>query len=232
MNQDPAVLAEHPALRVHGRKHSHRLSIAGRHLWDHLLPQLRVPLEAVAQDPSLLFPSRPREVWLEIGFGDGGHLAWRAEANPRTGFIGCEPYVNGVALLLQTIAAKRLGNLRIHPGDARILLAALPDASLGRIYILFPDPWPRKRHHKRRFMSPDNIAALARVLRPGGRLCFATDSADYCQWTLSLMQNFAEFAPAACETDCAPATRYEAKARAAGRAPEYHQFIRKQTNSI
>lgn len=231
MNSEQALQVDRPAIGVHGRKRSHRLSIAGRNLMDSLLPILAVPLETAAINPALLFSAPPREVWVEVGFGDGAHLAWRAGENPQTGFIGCEPYVNGVARLLETLSETGLENIRIHPGDARILLAALSAASIARIYILFPDPWPRKRHHKRRFMSVENIDVLARVLRPGGGLCFATDSADYWDWTMALMRAHPDFAPSAHQPDGAPETRYEAKARAAGRAPRYLQFIRAQPES-
>ena len=135
-----------------------------------------------------------RELWLEIGFGDGGHLAWLAATNPHIGFIGCEPYVNGIAHLLETVEADGLENIRIHPADARDLLAVLPAQSIARVFILFPDPWPRKRHHKRRFISQENLDALARIMRPGGELCFASDSPDYCNWTLALMQHHPDFA--------------------------------------
>lgn len=215
-----------PALRVHGRKRSHRLSHRGQHLLDGLLPLLRVSFDAATQDPSRLFAAPPREVWLEIGFGDGGHLASMAEIHSDIGFIGCEPYVNGVAHLLAGIEAKGLGNIRIHAGDARDLLAALPAASLALVFILFPDPWPRKRHHKRRFISPDNLDALARVMQPGAELRFASDSADYCQWTLQHMRNHPGFTGAGPEASGAPVTKYGAKARAAGRTARYLRFVR------
>jgi tRNA (guanine-N7-)-methyltransferase len=228
VNSEHALQVDRPAIGVHGRKRSHRLSIAGRNLMDSLLPILAVPLRTAAINPALLFSTPPRDVWVEVGFGDGAHLAWRAAENPQAGFIGCEPYVNGVARLLETISETGLENIRIHPGDARILLAALPAASIARIYILFPDPWPRKRHHKRRFMSLENIDALARVLRPGGELRFATDNADYCLWTQRLMQDNPDFTQAAIVADGAPVTRYEAKAGAAGRKPRHLRFVRKQ----
>ena len=224
--------AEHPPLRVHGRKRSHRISIAGGLLLDGLLPLLCAPLDVAAQNPMQMFSPACRGLWLEIGFGDGGHLARQAAAHPQIGFIGCEPYINGVAHLLEAIAAQGLPNIRIHPGDARVLLAALPPASIARIYILFPDPWPRKRHHKRRFMAAENMAALARVLRPGGELCFATDSEDYWQSTLALLNAHPDFAPTGQARDDAPMTRYEAKAVAAGRTPHYLRFIRVQPGAL
>ena len=221
-----SAIAERPAIRVHGRKRSHRLSLAGQQLLDELLPLLPVPLDMAAQNPARLFSHPAREIWLEIGFGDGGHLAWLAAANPDIGFIGCEPYVNGVTHLLETIAAQGLGNIRIHAGDARDVLAALPTQAIARIFILFPDPWPRKRHHKRRFISTENLDALARIMRPDSELYFASDSADYCQWTLAHMQNHPGFVESTHERGGAPLTKYETKACAAGRAPRYLRFIR------
>ena len=223
---DPSVIAERPPIRVHGRKRSHRLSHTGSQLLEGLLPLVAVPLEAAARNPAHLFTPPCREVWLEIGFGDGGHLAWEATANPEMGFIGCEPYVNGVAHLLELLAAQGLRNIRIHAGDARDILAALPVNSIMRVFILFPDPWPRERHHKRRFICPANLDALARIIQPGGELHFASDSLDYCQWTLGHMQNHAGFVEAAPARGDAPVTKYEAKARAAGRLPRYLRFIR------
>ncbi len=211
---------------MHGRKRSHRLSVAGQQLLDELLPLLSVPLDVAAQNPMQLFASPCREIWLEIGFGDGAHLAWMAAANPEIGFIGCEPYVNGVTHLLETIAAQGLGNIRIHAGDAREILAALPGRSVARIFILFPDPWPRKRHHKRRFISTENLDQLARIMPAGDALHFASDSADYCHWTLAHMQAHPGFSEGLHERGDAPFTKYETKARTAGRTPRHLRFIR------
>lgn len=226
MNSEQALQVDRPAIGVHGRKRSHRLSQQGQKLLDSLLPILSAPLDVAAQDPKSLFTGACQEIWLEVGFGDGRHLAWRAGENPHIGFIGCEPYVNGVAHLLTHIAETGLGNIRIHPGDARDLLAALPGGSIGRIYLLFPDPWPRVRHHKRRFISPQNLTAMARALRPGGQLIFASDSMDYCRWTQALMENHSGFTQVTQQPGDAPITRYEAKARAAGRPARYLCFAR------
>lgn len=223
---------ERPAIRVHGRKRSHRLSNQGRQLFEGLLPLLTVPLEIAAQNPMRLFSPACREIRLEIGFGDGGHLAWLAATNPDIGFIGCEPYVNGIARLLETIDAEGLDNIRIYPGDARELLASLPVKSIARTYILFPDPWPRKRHHKRRFISPENLDALARVMLSGGELRFASDSEDYCHWTLAHFQSHPDFTETVYERGPSPITKYEAKASAAGRTPHYLRFVREQNIGI
>jgi tRNA (guanine-N7-)-methyltransferase len=225
-----SALAERRAIRVHGRKRSHRLSVAGQQLLDELLPLLSVPLDVAAQNPMQLFASPCREIWLEIGFGDGAHLAWMAAANPEIGFIGCEPYVNGVTHLLETIAAQGLGNIRIYAGDARDILAALPGRSVARIFILFPDPWPRKRHHKRRFISTENLDQLARIMTPDSDLHFASDSAGYCEWTLAHMQRHPGFTQATHERGEAPITKYEAKAHAAGRMARHFRFIRTQAD--
>ena len=126
-------------------------------------------------------------VWLEIGFGGGEHLAEQAARNPQVRLIGAEPFVNGVASAVRHLHDRGVQNVRLHQGDARELVAALPNASVDRIFILFPDPWPKARHHKRRLMQPEFIAELGRVLRPGGDLRFATDWRDYAAWTLERM---------------------------------------------
>jgi tRNA (guanine-N7-)-methyltransferase len=130
---------------------------------------------------------RASEVWLEIGFGGGEHLATQAERRPDALMIGVEPFLNGVASALRHIDERGLENVRIVQGDARDIVGRLPDSSLDRVVILFPDPWPKTRHHKRRLMQPDFIADLARATRPGGRLGFATDWRDYAAWTLERM---------------------------------------------
>ena len=137
-------------------------------------------------DPLGLFPPRSRRALrLEIGFGGGEHLAAQAEAHPDTAFIGCEPFVNGVAKLLSRIEARGLANIRIHMDDARHLVAALPEASVERVDILFPDPWPKTRHHKRRLVSTAFLDALARVMADGGRLALATDHRGSARWMLA-----------------------------------------------
>jgi tRNA (guanine-N7-)-methyltransferase len=195
-----------------------------------LLPRLEVDIEALRAG-KLFSPAR--ELWLEIGFGGAEHLLARAVENPEVGFIGCEPFVNGVAKLLAGIAQGDLDNIRIHADDALALLDAAPEAAFARIYLLYPDPWPKRRQHKRRFVSERNIAALARVLRPGGELRFATDIDDYAGWTLRRFLASPLFVWQAQVADdwrspwegWAP-TRYEAKARAAGRGSAYLTFRR------
>ena len=169
-----------------------------------------------------------RDIWLEIGFGGGEHLLHQAETNPDTGLIGCEPFINGVAMALPKLAALGGARVRLHPGDARDLLDVIPDAALGRVYLLYPDPWPKKKHHRRRFVSAENLSALARVMRPGAELRIATDIEDYVRHTLEAAQASPEFD----WTARAPAdwrapwpgwhrTRYEAKAVREGRRPHY-----------
>lgn len=183
-------------------------------------------------DPTKLF-GRTAPLVLEIGFGGGEHLFDLAAANPDRDFIGCEPFVNGVATLLPRVAEAGLTNIRIHPGDARDLLDVLPAASVARCYLLYPDPWPKKKHHRRRFVNPANLGPLARILVPGGELRIATDIPDYARHTIERMAAAPEF------SWCAEgpkdwrqpwkgwkATRYEAKALREGRTPCYLRFRR------
>ena len=219
---------------LYGRRTGHRLRPHARGLLDTLLPHLAVPLaEGEPLDPFALFSPRPRAVWLEIGFGGGEHLAAQAAARPEIGFVGCEPFVNGVAKLLIAVEAGNLGNVRIHGDDARPLIEALPEASLERAFVLFPDPWPKTRHHKRRFIQTATLDAIARALVDDGELRVATDIADYASWTLAHAVPHPAFEwlarrPADWRTPPEDwvETRYERKAKAAGRAPVYLRFRR------
>ncbi len=221
-----------PAL--YGRTKGHPLRQRQQALVETLLPGLSTPdPEKCAIDPKALFPGAER-VELEIGFGGGEHLAWHAARNPLTGFIGAEPFLNGVAQLLQKIDTEGLANIRIRHGDARPLIEALPASSLTRIFVLHPDPWPKKRHHKRRMISPWFFAEAARLLQPGGELRVASDIPDYVRWTLMHAQSAHAFDwTAKCAGDWRirpddwPQTRYEAKARREGRAPAYLMFRRR-----
>ena len=165
--------------RLYGRRQGRPLRVGKRHLIDELLPKIAVRLAAEARpgslDPTTLFADPPDDVWLEVGFGGGEHLAAQAGAHPTVGFIGAEPFINGVASLLKTIDRDGGANIRILMDDARPLLAALRPASIGRAFILFPDPWPKKRHWKRRIVCRAVLDELARVLRPGAELRLATD---------------------------------------------------------
>jgi tRNA (guanine-N7-)-methyltransferase len=200
-----------------------------------LLPRLALDLgQPPPADLRGLFPGGAEEVCLEIGFGGGEHLMAQAEAAPRTGFIGCEPFVNGMAKALAAIAARGLTNVRLYFGDAADLLAWLPAGSLSRVFLLYPDPWPKRRHWKRRFVQPRHIAEIARVLAPGGTFHFASDIADYAAWTLALMGQSRDFVWTAERADDwrlpwpgFVRTRYEAKAVREGRAPCYLVFRRR-----
>ena len=184
-------------------------------------------------DLSALFPGGAHEVRLEIGFGGGEHLLAQAESAPDIGFIGCEPFVNGMAKALAGIEARGLTNIRLHFGDATDLLAWLPAGALARIDLLYPDPWPKKRHWKRRFVQAERIAALARVLAPGGAFRFASDIADYVAWTLALFTRSPAFAWTAERADDwrlpwagYTMTRYGRKAEREGRKAAYLRFKR------
>lgn len=168
------MTSEHAHRRSYGRTKARALKPRQQALVETLLPRLALPEEG---------PLPPASV-LEIGFGGGEHLAAQARASPERAFIGAEPFLNGVASCLRHIEEQALANVRLYHGDVRDILPRIPDASLDRADILFPDPWPKARHHKRRLIQPDFLAALARVLRPGGELRFATDWQDYAAWTL------------------------------------------------
>ena len=171
-------------LRSFGRIKSRAIKPLQAALFDSLLPSIAVPDPALGPiDPLILMPGA-KEAWLEIGFGGGEHLAAQAARHPTALMIGCEPFLNGVGSMLRHIDEGGLTNVRLHADDARAIVDALPDASLDRIMILFPDPWHKARHNKRRLVSDDVALALARVLKPGGTLRFVTDWKDYADWAL------------------------------------------------
>ena len=153
---------------------------------DTLLPRLAVtlPTEPAKIDLAQLFDGRlpPGGAWLEVGFGAGEHLVWQAEQHPDVGLIGCEPYLNGVAKCLAHIERAGVTNIRLFTDDARLVMAALPDRSLGRVFVLFPDPWPKTRHHKRRLVQRDSLDRLAELMIPGAELRLATDDPSYLSW--------------------------------------------------
>ena len=222
-------------LRSFGRRRGRSSSPRQRALWEEVLPRVAVPLDSAAlRNPAALFTPPATEAWLEIGFGGGEHLLWQAAHNPEVGFIGCEPFQDGVVKVLGAIAAEGVANIRVHPDDARPLLRMLPEASIGRAFVLFPDPWPKKRHHKRRLLSPDTASDLARVLRNGGELRVGTDSGDYAAAILQVVLGSAAFAwmaESAADWSVRPSdwpkTRYEAKALRDRRRCYYFRFIKR-----
>jgi tRNA (guanine-N7-)-methyltransferase len=229
----------HRSSAFYGRRKGKRLRKGQDSLVSTLLPELRVP-ETGPVDLEALFGglggpggSVPREMVLEIGFGGGEHLATEARAHPEARFIGCEPFVNGVAKLLATITHEGFENIRLWDRDATELLPRLPAASLDLVYLLYPDPWPKRRQRKRRFFSDDTLQGFARILKPGGELRFATDIDDYAGWALVRVLRSEDFAWTAERPDDWrrpwegwPGTRYEAKALADRRRPSYLTFRR------
>jgi tRNA (guanine-N7-)-methyltransferase len=220
---------EPPAQRrvLYGRRRGRPLHRGQQGLVDTLLPRLAVTLPDAGQlDAAALFPPHCRDIWLEIGFGGGEHLAAQAAAHRDIGLIGCEVYENGIAKLLGEVERLALSNVRILTDDARLMIAALPPASIGRVFILFPDPWPKQRHHKRRIVATETLDALAAIMTDGAELRLATDDVAYLDWMLARVPVHPAFAwladgPADWRVRPAdwPETRYEAKALAAGRKP-------------
>jgi tRNA (guanine-N7-)-methyltransferase len=227
-------MTEAAQLRSYGRRKGRPLSARKEHLLKELLPGLRLDLKTPAPGRFRgLFPVPVGEVWLEIGFGSGEHLLWQAEHHKDVGLIGCEPFINGVASLLGALETRGLETIRIHDGDAREVLTWLPDHSVGRIFMLFPDPWPKKRQMKRRLLEAETVEELARVLAPGTELRFASDDADYAAAALALIGQSGAFTwlatrPADWRERAAdwPETRYERKALSEGRTPIYLRWRR------
>lgn len=224
-----------PQRRLYGRRRGRPLRPAQRRLMEELLPvlQLALPQQGVLP-PRALFPRPVAGVWLEAGFGAGEHLAAQAAAHPEIGFLGAEVFENGIARLLTEVEHRKLDNLRLFIDDARLLLAALPVASLDRVFILFPDPWPKERHKKRRLVSRATLDALAGVMADGGELRLATDDPDYAQEMLARTREHPDFACLAQGSQDWPErpadwpmTRYEQKARAAGRPPLFLRLVRR-----
>ncbi|MDR3508411.1 MAG: tRNA (guanosine(46)-N7)-methyltransferase TrmB [Caulobacteraceae bacterium] len=206
----------HSPMRTYGRIKSRPIKPRQAELLDSLAPRIAIP--AGPLDPRSLKPDAA-EIWLEIGFGGGEHMAGQAARRPELLILGVEPFLNGVASALRHVDEAGLTNVRVRQGDAREVLADLTPASLDRVFILFPDPWPKTRHHKRRLIQVETIEALARALKPGGRLRFVTDWKDYAAWTLERMTRSADFrwlAEGPADWRVPPAdhltTRYESKA--------------------
>ena len=222
---------KHGQLRTFGRRRGRPLRPQRAELMRDLLPLIRVPETALAAknlDPRALFDRRPKEVWLELGFGAGEHLAAQAALHPDFGFIGCEPFENGVAVLLSHVAAGNLSNIRVLPDDGRPLVEALGDASVARIFVLFSDPWPKKRHHRRRLVSAAMLDQFARILADGGGLRLATDDMAYAAEMDTLTAAHEAFerigggmTARGWRPADAPQSRYEQKAQRLGDLPVF-----------
>ena len=228
-----------PWRNFYGRRHGKTLRpTQERHLAE-LLPQIAPPGVAWAENPDrapvdfkAMVPGAS-EAWLEIGFGGGEHLIAMAKANPDVAMIGCEPFINGVAMCLGAHEREGIANARIHAGDAREIFDVAADGAFTRIFVNYPDPWPKSRHHKRRFIGHDHLPHLSRVCASGGRLHIATDIPDYVRHSLEALAEFPEFrwtaeGPSDWRTPWSdwPSTRYEQKALREGRTPHYLTFIR------
>jgi tRNA (guanine-N7-)-methyltransferase len=227
--KDPTTLN-----RLYGRAKGHTLRKGQQALVDTLLPTVAVPDGPL--DACVLFgdaEGRERPLQFEIGFGAGEHLAGQAALHPSHGLIGCEPFLNGVVGALLHIRDEGLNNVRLHMGDALDVLGRLPDASLERVYLLHPDPWPKARHAKRRMMNPGPLDRIAAKLKPGGEFRFGTDHPIYCRWAMMQMDRRRDFAwqiEGAADFQTRPAdwpeTRYERKARRLGHEVWYFRYVR------
>ncbi len=222
----PLERVKPPADRLYGRQRSHPLRPRQQVLLTDTLPRLRLDITTAPA-----FPASVAEVWLEIGFGGGEHAHAQITAHPNAGLIACEVFENGICSLLARLVpqggeatAALPGNLLVWPDDARTLLRALPDASIDRLFLLFPDPWPKARHAKRRFVHPAQLPEVARMLKPGAEWRIASDDPTYQDWTRAVLAAQTLFdvpPPATSRPDGWPPTRYEAKALLAGRRPLY-----------
>ena len=225
-----------PPDRLYGRARGHKLRSRQERLLDVTLPRLQFSADSAADPLSAFFP-RPRELWVEIGFGAGEHTLAQVSGNPLAGLIACEVFANGICSLLSRLvpegdeaAAPVPGNLRLWTADARALLRLLPASSVARLFLLFPDPWPKARHAKRRLVHPALLSLFARVLRPGAEWRLATDDPVHQAWVTEVMadQGLFDAPPPACERPHGwPPTRYEAKALREGRQPRYWTLTRR-----
>lgn len=218
-------------LRSFGRRQGKKLSPGRTRLMTDLLPRISIELDKPVRDH---FAPDVRALWLEIGFGGGEHLAAQAHANPDVGIVGCEPFIDGVAKLLAQVSEAELQNVRIYDDDARKIFPNIKDGELQRAFVLFPDPWRKSRHHKRRFIQTQSLDELARMLEDGGELRVASDHMDYVRWTLAHVMRHPDFewtAEGPEDWRVPPAdwiqTRYEQKALAKGDKCVYLRFKRK-----
>lgn len=218
--------------RLYGRRQGHKLRPGQSELVERLLPEISVPGTGDLDAPLLFGDDRP--LALEIGFGKGEHMAGQASMAPDTGFIGCEPFLDGVVGALMKIDELGLDNIRLHMGDAIEVLERLPDAALDRAWLLHPDPWPKARHAKRRFMNAGPIGLIARKMKPGGEFRFGTDHPVYVRWAMMVMGQSPDFewlgerpSDFLVRPDDWPETRYEAKARQKGHEVWYFRYRRR-----
>lgn len=226
-------------LRSFGRVHGRKLRDRQEELVQNLLPKLAIRIEGEGQgvkgegniEIPFPFSHSPSPLSLEIGFGYGEHLVGMAQKYPDVNFIGCEPFINGVATLLKHIEQTGVQNIRILHGDARLLIDKLPDGVLDRVFILFPDPWPKNKHHKKRIINSELLEKLARVIKPGGRLEIATDHVEYGNWIakhLEVAELFKENKALGLATvpEDWVETRYQLKAREQGRGARFFNYVR------
>jgi tRNA (guanine-N7-)-methyltransferase len=219
------------ARALYGRSCGKALRAGQKRLLAEALPQFSVALEGLAEGRA--FVRTPRGMWLEIGFGAGEHLIEQAKVNLDIGFVGCEPFLNGFVAALAGLRREGLSNVRLRRGDAQAVIEAAPNAFFSRVFVLYPDPWPKRRHHKRRLIAQGLIDALARVMRRGAELRFATDIDDYAGWTLARFLDSPHFGWVATRAhdwrqpwpEWRP-TRYEVKAHSEGRGSVYLTFVR------
>lgn len=225
-----------PRRQLYGRSKGKALRAAQAGRIADMLPDIAIDIERLGVDPAGQFSHKPSSLVLEIGFGGGEHLAAQARLHPERGYFGVEPFLNGVAKLLAEIEADGLGNIRLLRGDARDVIAALPDSSLVGVFLLYPDPWPKRRQRKRRIVDMTFLAEVARVLKPGAELRFATDIDDYAAWMLARIARQEKLVWLGERADDWRhpwpewhRTRYEEKALREGRKPSYFRFQRIET---
>lgn len=220
--------------RVYGRRLAKPLKkTSGARLREYF-PKHSLSLDDNLSNLAGLFDHNPSDIWLEIGFGKGEHLIAQAKANPHIGFIGCEPFINGVSGLVDHMVRDNVTNIRFFMDDARLLMDAMEENSISRGFILFPDPWPKKKHHKRRIVSPGNLVVISRLLKDNAELRIGTDHHDYCRWILARLMENSDFNWKSDHPDQWhqrpddwPPTRYEQKALTVGRKSAYMTFIRR-----
>lgn len=234
LGTEPPGIERRDELRSFGRRRGRKLSARQQHLLEEFLPRVALP-EALPASLTEVFATPASRVWLEIGFGGGEHLVWQARANADVGLIGCEVFEDGVVKVLSVLDEAGLGNVRLYTEDAREVLRRLPEGSLDRVFILFPDPWPKRRHVKRRLINRTLVDQLARVMRGGAELRIGTDIGDYLRTILLAMRGRPAFAwqvqgPEDWRVRPAdwPGTRYEAKAGREGRRCYFLRFVRSE----